>query len=58
VVWALAGPPTATGPGHPHLVQQRDEVAGVGGLPWGQPGGQVAAAAITDGVQLGGQPAA
>jgi hypothetical protein len=55
---ALAGPPTAAGSGHPHPIDQPDQLAGVGVLPRGQPGGQVAATTVTDGVELGGQPAA
>jgi hypothetical protein len=53
-----AGPAPATGTGHPHGVDQPDQLAGVGVLARGQPGGQVAAPPIADGVQLGGQPAA
>jgi hypothetical protein len=53
-----AGPPTATGPRHPHLVHQPDQLGGVGVLAGGQLGRQVAATAIADGVQLGGQPTA
>jgi hypothetical protein len=35
---ARAGPPTATGPGHPHGIHQPDQLAGIGGLPRGEPG--------------------
>jgi hypothetical protein len=54
---AGAGQAPPTGPGHPHLVNQPDQLAGVGILPRRQPGGQVATATVADGVQLGGQPA-
>jgi site-specific DNA recombinase len=50
-----AGPPTATRAGHPHRVHQPHQLAGVGILPRGQPGGQVAAPAVADRVELGGQ---
>jgi hypothetical protein len=56
VIGARAGPATATGPGHPHLVHQPDQLAGIGVLPRRQPSDQVAAPAVTDGVELGGQP--
>jgi site-specific DNA recombinase len=52
-----AGPATSTGSGHPHGVHQPDQLEGVGVLAGGQPGGQVAAPPIAEGVQLGGQPA-
>jgi hypothetical protein len=48
-------PPTRTR--DPHLIHQRDQFAGVGVLAWGEPGRQVAAAAVADRVDLGGQPA-
>jgi hypothetical protein len=51
-----AGPPTRAG--HPHLVHQPDQLQGVGVLARRQPGGQVAATAVADGVELGGQPTA
>jgi hypothetical protein len=52
--------PRATAPtraGHPHGVDQPDQLAGVGVLAWGEPGYQVAAAPVAEGVELGGQPA-
>jgi hypothetical protein len=49
-----ARPPTAARAGHPHGVHQPDQLGGVGVLARGQPGGQVAAPAVADGVQLGG----
>jgi len=52
--WAAA----STRPRDADLVDQDDQLLGVGGLPGGEPGGQVAAAAVADGVQLGGQPTA
>jgi hypothetical protein len=55
MIWSGAGPAAAAGPSHPHLVHQRDQLAGVGVLARGQPGGQVAALAVTDRVELGGQ---
>ena len=51
------GPAAATRPGHPHLVHQPDQLAGVGVLAGSEAGGQVSATPIADGVQLGGQPA-
>jgi hypothetical protein len=51
---ARAGPPTRAG--HPHLVHQPDQLAGISVLARGQPAGQVAATAVADGVELGGQP--
>ena len=51
-----AGPATATRAGHPHGVHQPNQLAGVGVLARGQPGGQVPATAVADGVELGGQP--
>jgi hypothetical protein len=53
-----ARPTAPTRSGHPYRIDQPDQLAGVGVLPWGQPGGQVAATPIADGVELGGQPAA
>jgi hypothetical protein len=58
MIWSRAGPPAAAGPRHPHLVHQPDQLDGVGVLARGQPGRQVAATAIADRVELGGQPAA
>jgi hypothetical protein len=55
---AGARPAAPTRPRDPHLVNQRDQVLGVGVLAWGEPGRQVAAAAVADRVDLGGQPAA
>jgi hypothetical protein len=57
--WAIgthSGPTAATRPGHPHGVHQPHQLAGISVLTRGQAGGQVAAAAVADGVQLGGQP--
>jgi hypothetical protein len=51
-----ARPAASTRAGHPHGVHQPDQLDGVGVLARGQPGGQVAAATITDGVELGRQP--
>ena len=51
-----AGPTVPTRAGHPHRVHQPDQLAGIGVLPRGEAGGQVAATPITDRVQLGGQP--
>jgi hypothetical protein len=56
MVRSPAGPPPPTRAGHPHLVHQPDQLAGVGVLPRGQPRGQVAATPVADGVELGGQP--
>jgi hypothetical protein len=50
------GPTTATRPPDTYLIDQPDQLAGVGVLAWRQPGDQVAATAVADGVQLGGQP--
>jgi hypothetical protein len=52
-----AGPPTTIRTGYPHGVHQPDELEGVGVLARGEAGGQVPAAAVADGVELGGQPA-
>jgi hypothetical protein len=57
VIWSPARPAAATRAGHPHLIHQPNQLGGVGILARGQPGGQVAAAAVADGVHLGGQPA-
>jgi hypothetical protein len=51
-----ARPAPPTGPGYPYLVDQPDQVAGVSILTRAQPGHQVAATAVADRVQLGGQP--
>jgi hypothetical protein len=56
MVRLFAGPPTAAGPRHPHLVHQPDQLAGISVLARGQPGRQVAAPPIADRVELGGQP--
>src|SRR5512132_4158812 len=53
-----AGPAAAAGPGYPYGVHQSDQLAGVGVLARGEAGRQVAAAAVADRVELGGQPAA
>jgi hypothetical protein len=58
VVGSLAGSAAAARPGHPHRIDQPDQLAGVGILPRRQPGGQVPAPPVAEGVQLGGQPAA
>jgi len=58
MIWSHPGPATAAGPGHPHLVEQSDQLAGVGVLPGGEPGGQIPAPAVADAVHLGGQPTA
>ena len=50
------GPPTTAGPRHPHGIDQPDQLVGIGVLARGQAGGQVAATAVADGVQLGAQP--
>jgi hypothetical protein len=50
-------PPPPTWAGHPHGIDQPDQLGGVGVLARGQAGGQVAAPAVANGVQLGGQPA-
>jgi hypothetical protein len=47
-------PAPAAGPGHPHLVHEGDQLAGVGVLPRREPSRQVAATSITDRVHLGG----
>jgi hypothetical protein len=52
-----AGPPPPTRAGHPHGIHQPDQLAGVGVLARSETGNQVPAATVTDGVQLGGQPA-
>jgi hypothetical protein len=58
------GTPAPTRPGDPDLIDQADQldqadqVAGVAILAWRDSGGQVAAAPVADGVQLGGQSAA
>jgi hypothetical protein len=51
-----AGPAPPTRPGHPQGVHQPDQLAGVSILARGEAGGQVAAPAVADGVELGGQP--
>jgi hypothetical protein len=56
VIGSLAGSAAAAGPHHTDLVDQPNQLAGVGVLARGQAGGQVAATAIADGVELGGQP--
>jgi len=56
MVWRMR-PPTTAGPRHPYLIHQPDQLGGISVLARGQPGGQVAAAAVADGVHLGGQPA-
>jgi hypothetical protein len=56
VIGTHPGPAAAARPGHPHRIDQPDQLAGVGVLPWGQAGGQVPAATVADGVELGGQP--
>jgi site-specific DNA recombinase len=53
---ALAGPAPPTRAGHPHLVHQPDQLAGVGILARGQARRQVATTPIAHRVQLGGQP--
>jgi hypothetical protein len=58
MIWSHPGPATAAGPGHPHLVDQPDQLAGVGVLPGGEPGGQIPAPAVADAVHLGGQSTA
>jgi hypothetical protein len=57
VIGTYSGPTAATRPGHPHGVHQPYQLAGVGVLAWGEAGGQIPAAAVADGMQLGGQPA-
>jgi hypothetical protein len=57
VVGARAGPTTPTRAGYPYLVQEPDQLGGVGILAGRQPRRQVPATSIADGVQLGGQPA-
>ena len=57
VIRSLAGSAAAARPGHPHRIDQPDQLAGVGVLARGEACGQVAAAAIADGMELGGQPA-
>jgi len=54
----LAGTPAPTRPGDPDLIDQADQLAGAAILAWRDSGGQVAAAPVADGVQLGGQSAA
>jgi hypothetical protein len=51
-----ARPAPPTGLRHPHLIDQPDQLDGVGVLAWGEPGGQVPTATVADGVHLGGQP--
>jgi hypothetical protein len=46
VIRARAGPAPPTRPRHPHGVHQPHQLAGVGVLPWGQAGGQVAATPV------------
>jgi hypothetical protein len=57
VIGTHSGPTAATRAGHPHGIHQPHQLAGVGVLAWGEAGGQIPAAAVADGVQLGGQPA-
>jgi hypothetical protein len=52
-----ARPPPPTWAGHPHLIHQPDQLAGVGVLARGQAGGQLAAPALADCAELGGQSA-
>jgi hypothetical protein len=56
VIRAHPGPTPPTRPRHPHLVNQPDQLGGVGVLARSQPGRQVPTATIADGVELGGQP--
>jgi site-specific DNA recombinase len=56
VIGRRAGPTPPTRAGDPHLVHQSDQLGGVGVLPRGQAGGQVATPAVADGMELGGQP--
>jgi hypothetical protein len=56
VIGSLAGSAAAARPGHPHRIDQPDQLAGVGILPRSQPGRQVPTATVADGVELGGQP--
>jgi hypothetical protein len=56
VIGTHSGPTAATRPGHPHGVHQPHQLAGVGVLAWDEAGGQIPAAAVADGMQLGGQP--
>jgi hypothetical protein len=51
------GPAPTTRAGHPHGVHQPDQLGGVGILPRREPGHQVPAATIAEGMELGGQPA-
>ena len=56
VLPSLAGPPRTTRPPHPHLIHQPDQPQGVGVLARSEAGDQVAATAVADGMELGGQP--
>lgn len=59
MVGAFAGLAAPARPWDPQGVEQRGQsagVGGVGGLARGEQGGQVAAAPVAEGVQLGGQP--
>jgi hypothetical protein len=53
-----ARPAAPTWARHAHLVDQGEQLGGVGVLAGREAGGQVAAPAVTDGMQLGGQPTA
>jgi site-specific DNA recombinase len=56
VIRSRAGPAAAARPGHPHGIDQPDQLASVGVLPRGQASGQVPTPTVADGVQLGAQP--